>query len=356
MGITAFERVFGVRSLNGAPVEKYAEDTFGGHFQDKFTMHGRNHGADMDKNTVEFDVISYPKDAAPITDRDAPATLEKPTDRQNKISFLAYIKLKKFLPASRVFGSRGPGELKSNAAAVVAAEQKASLKRINTTREVMAAKVLQGSFDASAVGSDVSFTLDFPVATRTAATTWANAGTDLIADEIPLTKSAYYDSCRMEAKQVIVDRNTRGYIRKNTSIQTFLAPPGIKGSAVAFASDRIVGPAVDNWQLNGLDWQVNEAGYDLGGALTRYLPADKSIWLPGDDELDNVLGYAEGWGDIPKQAIGNGAGVIGKAPQPGVFSYATCEESPVGINLYTGWVGLFFVTFPEAVLLLTSKI
>lgn len=355
--MTPYERVFGVRSLNGGPIRQYADETFEGMFQSKFTMHGRNLGADQGSNTVEWDEVQFPKTAAGFTSRSAPAQQETPLSSKNKVCALAHIKLKKFLPAARVFSQRSAGELRANAAQVVADEQRASLKRINSTREAMAAGVLQGSFDAASVGSEVSFQLTFGVTTRVAPANWDLPGTKLISSEIPATKDAFYEAARMEARQVILDRNTKNYIRGNSEVQTWLAPTGLNRDAIRLEADRTVGPALDGFELDGLRYMVNRAGYDNGaGSLVRFMQDDRSIWLPDDSMLSEVLGYAEGWGDIPRQAIGNGGGVIGQAPSPGVYSYATSNEEPVGINLYTGWVGLFVLTQPSAVLLLTSKV
>lgn len=355
MAITIYDRVAGVRALNGNVIRSFASLAFDGMFQNLFNM-GRDLFVPEGGDWTEWDEVIYPKTAAPFTGPSSPATMQQLQDTRNRSSKLAVIKQKKFIPAKRL-RRRGAGSLLPNASQVIEDEQLGLLKKINTSRELMCAKILQeGGFDASTIpGNQLDFTLDFSVQTLNASSKWSTPTTKLISEEIPRAYDQFFENARMEPGKVILDKKTKRSIRGNTEVQTWLAP--VRGENVRrLQADAIVGPAQDAFELDGLTYMVNRAGYDnASGNLTRYLPDGKTIWLPGDAMLGDVLGHAEGWGDIPVEAIGNADGVIDTAPQPGAFSYATSSEDPVGINLYVGAVFLFVVCFPQGVMVLDTE-
>lgn len=352
MSMTLHERVLGVRALNGAAFKSFAQSRLDGFFQSKFRMGGAlmtDEGTTS--RTVEYEEIVMPLNPAPFTSRSAPATAVANNSRKLRTVVLADVKLKKFIPEARLFAERYAGGLRPNAPAVIADEQTALLKRINYSRELFAAKVLQsGGFDASVItGNELDFTLDFSVQTANSQASWATASTSIVGTEVPTAKDTFYNNCRMECGQVIVDKEVHQNLRNNTSVQTWFAPLQ-NADMRRLQADKIVGAESGGFELDGLNWQVNRAGYGASGSLTRYLATGHAIWLPHDDELADVLKYAEGYGAIPRQAIGAENGIISVAPQRGAYSYATMSEDPVGVNLYAGAVFAFVVAFPQAVL------
>lgn len=351
MTMTLTERVLGVRALNGTSFKSFASSRLDGFFQDLFRRGGEplSPDAGTTSRSVEYEEIVMPLDAAPFTSRSAPATVIKGLDRKLRTMVLADIKLKRYIPESRLFSERYAGGVRPNAESVIADEQMGLLKRINYSRELFAAKTLQsGGFDSSTItGNELDFTVDFSVQTANASAAWSTAGTKIVSSELPALKDTYYSNCRMDPGMVIVDKETHRSLRGNTEVQTWFAP--LQNSDMRrLQSDKIIGPENSGFDLDGMRWLTNRAGH--GSSLSRYMSDGKVIVLPEEDVLGDVLKYAEGYGAIPEQAIGNPGGLIRVAPNRGVYSYATSSEDPVGVNLYVGAVFAFIVAWNDAVL------
>lgn len=354
---TDYERLFGVRSLNGK-VEAFANDVIRTNvFSSKFRL-GRPLMAE--DGTCEWDEIQLSRALAPVTGHAAQFPEGAEVTKINRRSAVAHIKRSKRINPYKIHYERAPGMLRPDAAMHVETELRDAMNEIAATIEYMSAKSLLGTLTVNASNipdSTQAFTLTYSPNTYTASTTWATASTKILSAEIPALKQDHEQSSGMAPAQVITGGTVETYLTQNTEILSFATPQ--LGERFLTQSSNQRGPMLGGLQVGGLSWTLTESGYvPTGGSFTRYLSTtDEGIVLPADSELVDVLGFAEGRGLIPAQQYGpapSAAQLIAPAPQTGWYAYAMLEGNGPFIKLCVGYVGLPVVMRPAAVTVLNA--
>lgn len=353
---TTLDRVFGVRTLTESAIKLYKQRPYDMHLQNLFKQ-GKKHMVDDGSRKFEYDKVILPKTAAPITGRDDEFKPLKENDKKNETGTCFDIKLMKHIPASKLFGLRGPGEIKANAPAVVADELEGLLKQINTTRELLAAQTLKGSVSIgpaqipSMENTVGGYT--FGVTSYNVAASWQTDGTKILSSELKALKTAYFRAARLPLGKLLIDNEVQAHLIDNTEVSAYLQAGSETARAALMANPEVAGTGMDAFRLGGVDWEVNENGYDVSGSFTKYIGDNYLIGLPKPEDLPTVLGWAECKGEIPKGAISSGVGpngLIGLAPSEGIYAFAEVCTNPVGIKLYVGWAGTFLLMHEAAVL------
>jgi hypothetical protein len=354
---TDYERLFGVRSLNGK-VEAFAKDVIRTNvFSSKF-MAGRPLMAE--DGTCEWDEIQFSRALAPVTGHAAQFPEGTELSKINRRSAVAHIKRSKRINPYKIHYERAPGSLRPDAAVYVENELRDAMGEIAATLEYMAAKSLLGTLTVNSTNipdSTQAFTLSYSPNTFTAGTTWATNTTKILSVEIPALKQDFEQTSGLSPAQVITGGTVEGYIVQNTEITNFATSQMGERFLVNAGAQR--GPMLGGLRIGNLDWTVTEAGYvPSGGSFTRFLSTtDEGIVLPADSELRDVLGWAEGRGMIPAQQYGpasSAAQLIAPAPQTGWYAYAMLEGNGPFIKLCVGYVGLPVVMRPDAVCVLNA--
>lgn len=349
---TDYERLFGVRSLNGK-VEAFANDVIRTSvFSDKFR---RGRPLMAEDGTCEWDEIQLSRALAPVTGHAAQFPEGPEVTKINRRSAVAHIKRAKRINPYKIHYERAPGMLRPDAAMYVETEMRDAMNEIMATYEYMASQSLRGTLTVNSTNipdSTQAFTLTYSPNTYTATTSWATASTQILSSEIPALKQDVEQLCGLAPAQAITGSTVEGYIVGNSEISNFATQQ--LGERFITQSGAQRGPMLGGLAVGGLSWTLTEGGYvPTGGSFTRYLSTtDEAIVLPADGELVDVLGFAEGRGMVPSQQYGpasSAAGLIAPAPQAGWYAYAMIEGDGPFIKLCVGYVGLPIVMRPAAV-------
>ncbi len=312
-------------------------------------------------DTAEWDEVQAHRHLAPFTGHKSPFVHVQETDLINRQSTLAHVKLYKDLDAHRMLNMRMPGQLGADARAYVAQELKDLVQLSRRTMEFACSRVLHNNLNVTAAtvpGSTISFSYVPGIQTQNRVANWSTAATAISSSEIPIFQDSYMQNAGMEAQQVIYNGTTERDIRANTEVQSFVREdsPG-EFLSTGFVTNELFRKV----RLGGMSWNKHVGGYvPQGGAFTRYVDDDRLIVMPGDDMLQDVLGWALGWGLVPTGPFarsGEGAaGLVARAPSRGVYSYAEVKTNPVGVRIYVGVPFLPVVIFPAGIMLFTTDI
>lgn len=360
MSITPYDRLFQPRSLSGL-VEVFArEDAMSRTALSLFEGSARRIDPVVD-GSFEWDETQFSRHLAPSVGRGGPAPIATPVTQVVRNSAPAHIKNSKRIPAYKLHGDRGPGSLLPNAQAVIDQEMRDLVKVIGNTKEYLAMRTLFGSVvvnSSTVPGTTVPFTLTFSNNTYTASTTWAAASTSILGVEVPAAKIDFMQAIGLVPARVITGATVAGYLGSNSEIINLLAPQN--GAMLARSAGQMFSAAAfEGLQIGQLLWQITEEGYvPEGGSFTRYVPAtDKAVMLPGDGDLMDVLGMAEGYGLVPAYGgdvvpVAGAEFAVDKAPSRGMWSYAVRHTNPLEIELISGWCGLTVLLTPNGVCVL----
>lgn len=348
------EQLFGVRHLTGL-VRTFFDDS-----RDKFFTDLFKKGKQMmpESEFAEWDEVQAHRHLAPFTGHDNPFPRTRELDRINRYSSMAHIKLYKEIPGRRLFMDRMPGELKPNARAWVMEELKDLQMQVQKSIEYLCVNALLGSIVVNSTtvpGSEIDFTLTFPVNTQNREANWNAPGTAIVSRELELMTAEYtHDSGRLPA-QLILNDVTQQYVRANDEVKTYVKD---LYQADFLSQGHVDMKLFDSMNLSGLKWWKSVGGYvPEGGSFTRYMPDDRIIVLPANGELNDVLGFAEGTGIVPRKLWG-GEGEVGiaQAPSRGMYAYSEAISNPASIRLYVGWIGLPVIRSPLGVTVFTPVV
>jgi len=347
MSQTLLELAFGAASLNDPDMTtKFGATKYDRFAQDLFSMHGRNHSEKAQGRNVPVAARTLSRKPAPFSSPKSPAVALEGQDVDLSTVTMADIKISSEpIPIE---------EITSEIAArnIVADTYEELAKRLGISKELFAWMALKGAVTINGTtvpGSTVGFAYTQPVTALTVAAAWNLAGTKLASSELDLFHQAHHDASGLEIARLVVDRKIKGYVTQNSEVQVMLTGGERKSDALA-KTTQILGPSFRGFEFNGYDWDVHGAKYDKDGTLTKYLGDDQALALPDAESLRSVLAYAEGYGAIPREAIGPNADSLGsKAPQRGVYVYAYTTPNPAAVTVVMGWCGTFFLTHPEAI-------
>lgn len=348
-GIT-MEDAFGIQTLSDA-IETFAKEPC----QDLFTnLFKGGRQVKVEGRTHEWDEITRPRTLAPIVGEDSPFKAASLTGRKKKQSPIADVKLYVDIPASRLFRERFAGNLKADAPSLIASELKSLKMQMAKTVEYMCANALLGSLDTSQIqGSELAITLAQTTSTGAQAAAWSTAATKIVSDELPKAVADFIKQTGGAPQQIILNDVAERSLLKNDEIKAWAAyQNGNKALVAKTASQEVFG----GLGLQGFEWKKAYGIYtDKNGTSgTRYWPDTKLAFLPPSGDLNDILGFAEGFGAIPKTALGGeGEMIINQAPTSGYYAFAEAISSPVGIRLYAGWAGLPYLVFPGGVYIFT---
>ena len=342
MSQSLIDLAFSVQTLNDPTlIEKFGSEAPASFAQDLFAR-----GAQLEviKDVARWNEVSFSRKPAPFIGKRSPAAVVEGMDFLAKSAVVCDIRIASNpIPLDEITSERA-------AQNALASENRDKRGRLRISRELLAWQVLKGSVDISATtvpGSKVTFAYTQAVTGLAPLASWATAGTKIASSELDNLATVYHDACGLQAKRLIVDNTVHKYLKQNTEI------------ASLYNSDQnpnkertVYGQAGMSFSLEGYEVDVTRAKYDKAGTLTKYLGTDGLIALPSDSELAMVLGRAEGFGAIPREAIGgvdNLSAMGGLAPQAGEYAYAYTIPEPASVVLVFGWRGLYVLTFPEAV-------
>jgi len=350
---TPYHRLFGLRSLNGMVRAFDKETRLNTMFQDLFREKGRQMETEGTDETIEWDETQLSRSLAPIVGRDSPHPMRQNTVTINRTSSVAHIKEGKFIHAHKLYGERGPGELKANAELFVDLQIRDLVKRAKNTIEYLSVNTLNGTVTVNPTtvpGSKVTFTIAYAPNTYTATNSWATLATRISSQEIPALKQDHLQASGLLPRRALIGGTIQGNIAGNTEFQNLMRDR--LGPEVAQSAGTLFGQALGGFELGDLTWDVNEAGYvPDGGVFTRFIPATDDLFLlPADEDLPDVLGMALGLGLVPGNDVGPAdmaAELIRPAPQRGFYSYAVRSLNPLGVWIYVGWVGMPLLVFPS---------
>lgn len=348
---TLIDLAFSVATMNDPElIRKFGELKYDTYAQNLFFQRGRDYSDQAKKNVAMWREVSLSRAPAPFVGRRSPGVGVEGVDEAVKTSVMADVRMESQpIPID---------EITSDTAAmnILAEETMSNRKRLAIAREILAWGVLKGSaaINSSTVpGSKVSFTLSFPVTELSPGASWENVNTKILSNELDTWQQTYHDACGLEFRRLIIDGLVKRYIRNNAQVLALIS--GVKanddqGIRLVTDPNTVLGAGFRNFELDGVAYDVHRTKASIDGALTKYLGDNKVIALPDDSELRQVLGYSQGRGAIPREALGFGVDGMGvEAPQPGDYAYAYTIPSPAAVVLVHGWRGLFFLTHPEAV-------
>lgn len=333
---------FSVATMNDPTlIEKFPSESLETYAQDLFA---KGQELEVVKDVARWNEASLSRAPAPFVGKRSPAVGVEGLAFQAKTAVIADIRIASNpIPLDEITSERA-------AQNALAMENRDKRKRIRIAKELLAWQTLKGSVSISAAtvpGSKISFSFTQAVTGLAPLASWATAATKIASSELDNLATVYHDACGLQPKRLVVDNNVHKYLRQNTEVQALVASyqnPDKRGTVNA--------PTGQSFEFEGLTVDVTRAKYDLSGTLTKYLGADGLIALPGDSELPLVLGRAEGFGAIPREAIGAAdslSALGGQAPSAGEYSYAYTIPEPAAVVMVFGWRGLFVLTFPEAV-------
>lgn len=350
-----YQQLFGVQNLSGLVTAYGKEEALDSMFQALF-QRGEDMGSDS-TDEVAWDEVQLARHLAPVRGENGTWPSSQNTVKIHRKSTMAHVKDSTFILGSKLFKEREPGMLTPNAQAVVAFELRSLVKKVRKTIEYMAVNSLNGTLTVNSTNipnTTQAFTVTYSPNTFTAGTSWKTASTGLLSVELGALKRDFLQTAGMVPRTLICDGTITDAVYANTEVQAFLQ--NSLGEKFARSGNPLQGAAFDGFELGGLLWLANEAGYvPEGGSFTKYIPAtDDAFLLPGDEDIPEVLGMATGRGLVPAQQLGaaaQGADLIALAPSRGFYAYAerSAHPNPPGIFLNVGWVGLPIVKFPSGV-------
>jgi hypothetical protein len=333
---------FSVATMNDPElIEKFPSEKRATYAQDLFA---KGQELEVVKDVARWNEASYSREAAPFVGKRSPAAVVEGLAFEAKSLVIADI---------RIASNPIPiDELTSERAAqnALAMENRDKRGRVRTARELLAWQTLKGSVAINSTtvpGSSTSFSFTQAVTSLSPAASWATTSTLIESSELDRLNTAYHDACGLEARHMIMDNKVHTYLRKNVEVQA-----NASANPNPDKRNTVNGPVGQSFEWEGFSVDVTRAKYSKAGTLTKYLGDDGLIVLPADSELPLVLGRAEGFGAIPKTAIGSAdspSALGGLAPSAGEYSYAYLIPEPAAVVLVFGWRGLYVLTFPEAV-------
>lgn len=297
-----------------------------------------------------YDKLEFERSLAPFTGRTTASKAVKTEDNKPAYVPLAHIRIHKKFLAGQLFTTREPGEISDNAAAAVERAWLGLEKRIDLTVERMCSLALSGSLafnttnfpDSELVGQTVSY----GVTTLSAVSaSWATASTKIASDDVQDWKDEIEDGSGFTIREMIFNRQITKYLLGNTEIQNWIqrTQRGINTFETSMLG-----------KFGGVDMWTEYNGHfkPEGGSVTKMVADNAVIALPESGE-DAGLVLAEGFGEIPVNAIGGpGGGPAGavRATGRGKFRYALpLDGDPPGVKLVCGWYGIPVIKLPEAI-------
>ena len=343
---SGYDGAFKVETLS-ASVESFAAEFGAKTVSGMFSQFGRQ--IPVDGDIAGWDEVQMGRHLAPVGGADSPAVNQALAATISRSSALAHIKVYKDIPASKLFYHRAPGASTADRDAVIAAELKDLAKLIANTKEWMCTQALLGTITLNSTtipGTTISTSVAFGNNTYTYSADWATASSDLFAEAKAIRESHIASGGSMP-RICVTEPGVQAYINGNDKL-TSLAQNAF-GISLAMGSTHEDNFGRSDVRALGFDWKIAGGVYKpVGGAAQKFMSQDRGVFLPALEELDGVLGMAEGYGAIP---VEGGAPV--KAPSRGYYSYAVSQSDPVGVRLYAGWCGLPLILQPSNVTVAT---
>lgn len=340
----------------GAMVERYAEGSDNSAWIDVYDE-GEKIQANVD-GTFKFSEIRYSRDAAAIQLMDSPSTSSKKPIEKKKVGQCFLIQEHVDLPARFLEGWLAPGQTVSNGAAVMRLNLKNLTMKVQTQKNVWAAKSMltqTGVVDLSALPNSqiASGSLTYPVKEIDAAASWVTPTTKIRSSEINTMLKTYRQAAGFSAARVQASKAIEGYLTGNTEISNLLAGTTEAGRIVArsFETARQSNDAVVNF--GGLDWRFVEDYYALDSAKDTPVDvnSDAAIFalLPPSSMSQEAFAIAEGVSYSPKGTIAGPVGSVLFNTHRGWFAWVELMTGQAGLRLHVGWLGCLVQKIPSAV-------
>lgn len=318
-----------------------------------------------DPDAFGWDEKSMSRGLAPFVQHSAAAPETALTDVTPKLGACAHVKRSVVVPGSKILWRRGFGSLLPAEEETLDYELQNVFGQVARSVELICCQAALGHIQITAAavpGTTAPVDIDFgvnelgvaPVAGPPAIPgvgDWSDATSKINSAGIKAIVDYAMDQSGIAPKYMIVPSGVEGYLLAN---QEILGRAGMVPFAKnVLESDDRIEAVLNGLNLHGLTWLKDLGVYkNPGGVATRFMPENTVLALPGDDDLKSVFMLARGYGIIPKgvYAEGQAAGdLLGLAPSPGYYAFATLLPRQAAVELTVGWIGLPINTFPPAV-------
>lgn len=335
------DNLFGLHSM-GESVDLYKSP------EGSLRLSGLFRPEDVYSDVYRFDREDFEMSLPPaVAGRATPSIAVKTQDKKPEFISLAHFRVSKVLSSASLFTTRAPGELTDNAVGEIAKVEASLVQRIELGIERLSAMALRGAYAITAANfpdSQAANSFNRAVTTTTAqSASWATAGTKIVSTDVQAWKRDMKQAGSMFS-HAIFNKSVTGYLLANTEVQAWLTQTQRGVNTFEAAQFGMLG-GVSTWEeYEG--WYKPE-----GGSATPFVSDDEVFSLP-DERMRNIhFRMLQGFGEIPNQAIGGGAGgaLAGaiKAPRSGIFRFALpCDGDPAGVKIVVGWYGLPIIKIP----------
>jgi len=341
------ESVFGSRELSSM-ITTFADDS-----RDKFFLEIFRKGEQLrpwDPNHIEWDDERYNRALAPVTGLSAPSPAGAMTARLDKKASSVRVSEHVFIPAERLFYQRVGGDLRPDAARVMARQLDNLRKKIMRTVEYLCAQTLLGLVtinQQTVPGSTVTETIKWPVTPYKYTKAWSDPATLIVSSEIKLMVDAYRKAVNNVPAFALLNSTTESLLLGNQELQRLCERNAVYAASILFNDSRST-QVLNGMRLGNLEWQKHVGGYTPDkGAFTDFMPSNIIILLP--QALSDTIALAECSAAVPSQLWGNAAAVGIDLMPPGFAAYTEVTSDPVGIKLIAVWIGMPVLKFPEAI-------
>lgn len=242
------------------------------------------------------------------------------------------------IPWTRLMMSDGETPLPSEAQRdIVRTELRDMSGEIGRTVEYVLSGLFTGSLSINSTtvpGSDVKRTFAFPVRTLSAAAAWSTAGTKILSNELKLIQDDCEADVGLSPGLIITNNKEHANLIANTEAQVFAG--GNADLARYFLEAKNGAPRpLQTLRMGGVEWWSNPHGYKLtpGGSLTKWVADDYAIILPEEENLEDILGFADFSIPVPQGPKYGSAGDGFKAVK-GLAVWAEFHANPQCVELH----------------------
>lgn len=338
---TPLEILYGPRNIRSV-VRIFSQEKKPGPLMELFMKKGKR-----DKQygeLVNLDKLTFGRGLAPFGDLASPSIRRSRLERGNLVADWCPINVSKTIPMQKVIDERYPGADMPDARKVLQDELDDLIGQVYRSVELICAGILWGDANGAGgaeinpttvPGSEFTDEVDFGVQTLQSLAAWSNPSTAILSTEFkPIHRKGL----------------SAGGVRYGLALHRADATDALLGNTEVgkwFLNVNIAPEVAQHGSLmarGGLSnipkWIELEHGYDLDGpgTFTKFVPNKQIVFMPREEELEDVLGFAEGYIAVPRS--GGDVAVIGAEQAPdmgddetGIVAYAVRSTDPYGIKL-----------------------
>ncbi len=353
---TALDEMFMAESMTDR-VRRFAEQSRERSFIGLYEGGGRLYPT---TDTVKWEETRFSRDLAPISGPSSPSKATAKLGRTVRTAPMLKICEHVDLDWRLLKMARGEGSLLPDPAGMLNDNLLNLTNRVNRTRNYWAAKSVlttNGSVDpGSFPNADISaaaMPLVYPVASLSAANSWALAGTKIRSEEINRLKLEYQQNTGFWPEIGMGSQALDNYFNGNTEFSE-----GLRGGSLAAQRAQSSYETGDGVRYGGMQWKFAHDYYAADATPDTEVDviADQDLVaiLPPQGQLSEVFTMAEGIQGIPTGMISK-LGTAGFesliAEVRGWYAFVSLiQGDPIGIRLHVGWCGMLIQKMQKGVL------